>query len=75
MRTSLTRRVLFIDDGGVLNDYARREPEWLRLIGGCMAPRLGGTPEAWAHANSIEFSRVWGGIVKRLSGLATFREF
>ena len=69
------RCVLFIGDGGVLNDNARRGPEWLRLIGGFMAPRLGGTPEAWARANSIEFPRVWGNIAKRLAGFATFREF
>ena len=75
MRTPLTRYVLFIDDGGVLNDNALRGPEWLRLIGDFMSPRLGGTPEGWARANSVVFPRVWGDIVKRLSGFATYTEF
>ena len=75
VRAPLTPPVLFIDDGGVLNDNALRGPEWLRLIGGFMAPRLGGTAEGWARANSVEFPRVWGDIVKRLSGFATYQEF
>jgi hypothetical protein len=40
-------RVVFLDDGGVLNDNERRAPEWRRLLGEFFAPRLGGTPEAW----------------------------
>ena len=68
-------RVLFLDDGGVLNDNALRGPEWLRLIGGFMPARLGGTADQWAHANSVVFPRVWGDIVKRLPSFATHREF
>ena len=67
--------VLFIDDGGVLNDNARRGPEWLRLIGGFMSPRLGGATDRWAQANAVEFPRVWGSIVKRLSGFDTYTGF
>ena len=52
-------RVLFLDDGGVLNDNALRGPEWLRLIGGFMPARLGGTADQWARANSVVFPRVW----------------
>ena len=67
--------MLFIDDGGVLNDNALRAPEWLRLIGGFMAPRLGGTAEQWARVNSEEFPRVWRAIEKRLPTFATYTDF
>ncbi len=43
--------VLFLDDGGVLNDNAARAPQWQRLVGEYFAPRLGGDPAAWAEAN------------------------
>ena len=52
-------RVLFVDDGGVLNDNARRAPEWRRLVGEFFAPRLGGTPEAWAAANAAVIEGWW----------------
>jgi len=42
-------RVVFLDDGGVLNDNDRRAVEWRRLLGEFFAPRLGGTPEAWGE--------------------------
>ena len=75
MSRTLKPRVLFIDDGGVLNDNARRGPEWLRLIGGFMSPRLGGAPDRWAQANAVEFPQVWASIVKRLSGFDTYTGF
>ena len=46
------RLKLFIDDGGVMNDNARRAPQFARLVGKYMPPRLGGSPEAWAAANT-----------------------
>lgn len=52
-------RVVFLDDGGVLNDNARRAPEWRRLLGEYFTPRLGGTPEAWAAANMIVIEDIW----------------
>ena len=51
--------MLFVDDGGVLNDNERRAPEWRRLIGEFFAPRLGGAPEAWAAANAAIAPRSW----------------
>jgi beta-phosphoglucomutase-like phosphatase (HAD superfamily) len=48
-------RVIFIDDGDVLTDNVRRAAEWRRLIGEYLVPRLGGTPEAWAAANTTVF--------------------
>jgi FMN phosphatase YigB (HAD superfamily) len=52
-------RVVFLDDGGVLNDNDRRAVEWRRLLGEFFAPRLGGTPEAWGEANRSVFLAIW----------------
>ena len=49
----MNRPVLFLDDGGVLNDNAARAPQWQRLVGEYFAPRLGGEPAAWAEANRL----------------------
>jgi phosphoglycolate phosphatase-like HAD superfamily hydrolase len=46
------RLKLFIDDGGVMNNNARRGPQFARLVAKYMPPRMGGTPEAWAAANA-----------------------
>ncbi len=51
--------VIFIDDGGVLNDNERRGAEWRRLIGEYLSPRLGGEPLAWGAANRIVFADQW----------------
>lgn len=51
--------VVFLDDGGVLNDNERRAPEWRRLLGAFFAPLLGGTPEAWGDANRVVFGGIW----------------
>ena len=59
MPASRPVRVLFVDDGGVLNDNERRAPEWRRLLGEFFGPRLGGTPEAWAAANAAVFPGTW----------------
>jgi phosphoglycolate phosphatase-like HAD superfamily hydrolase len=59
-------RVVFIDDGGVLNDNERRAPEWRRLLGEYLPPRLGGAPEAWAAANVSVFARSWARYLDRI---------
>ena len=53
-------RVVFLDDGGVLNDNERRAPGWRRLLGEFFAPRFGGTPRAWGDANWTIFSEILG---------------
>jgi HAD superfamily hydrolase (TIGR01509 family) len=53
--------VLFLDDGGVMNDGALRAPQWQRLLGEFFPPLLGGTPEAWAAANRVVMPRLWQG--------------
>jgi phosphoglycolate phosphatase-like HAD superfamily hydrolase len=52
-------RIIFIDDGGVLNDNERRGAEWRRLIGEFLSPRLGGKPLAWGAANRVVFANQW----------------
>ena len=59
-------RVVFIDDGGVLNDNERRAPEWRRLLGEYLPPRLGGTPQAWAEANRPVIARAWTRYLERI---------
>ena len=44
---------IFIDDGDVMNDNARRGPQWQRLVGEYLAPRLGGDQVAWGRANKV----------------------
>ena len=60
--------VVFLDDGGVLNDNERRAPEWRRLLGEYFSPRLGGTPEAWGEANSAVFDGIWRDWQRVLQG-------
>src|SRR6185503_12786551 len=59
-------RVVFIDDGGVLNDNERRAVQWRRLLGEYLTPRLGGTPDAWARANVGVFERSWARYLAQL---------
>lgn len=49
--------VLFVDKGGVLIDNNDLSPQWRRLIGEFLAPRLGGSVEAWGAANVPAFER------------------
>ena len=49
--------VLFVDKGGVLIDNNDLSPQWRRLIGEFLAPRLGGSPEAWGAANIPAFEQ------------------
>ena len=50
---------IFLDDGGVLNDNSRRAPQWQRLVGEFMTPRLGGTRLDWANANAAVAGQVF----------------
>lgn len=55
----MTSLVLFLDDGGVMNDNQVRAPQWQRLVGEFFAPRLGGTIESWGEANRIVSERLF----------------
>ncbi len=45
--------VIFLDDGGVMNDNALRGPQWQKFLGEFLPAHLGGTPQAWAEANRL----------------------
>ena len=51
--------MLFLDDGGVMNENTRRGWQWQRLAARYFAPRLGGVPEAWAAANAEVAARLF----------------
>lgn len=51
--------VLFVDKGGVLLDNTMLSAQWRRLVGEYLAPRLGGSHEAWGAANVPAFEREW----------------
>ncbi|HLF76510.1 MAG TPA: HAD family hydrolase [Dehalococcoidia bacterium] len=52
-------RHVFLDDGGVINDNRLRAPQWRPLVGAFFVPRLGGTVEAWADANTRTYQQVF----------------
>jgi FMN phosphatase YigB (HAD superfamily) len=64
---------VFIDDGGVLNDNEARAPQWRRLLGEYLVPRLGGTAEAWARANIGAFDRSWKRYVEHVENAGDAR--
>jgi HAD superfamily hydrolase (TIGR01509 family) len=47
----LEKPVIFLDDGGVMNDNERRSTQWQRLVGEFFSPRLGGAIADWQRAN------------------------
>jgi phosphoglycolate phosphatase-like HAD superfamily hydrolase len=51
----------------VLNDNQTRAPQWRRLLGEYLAPRLGGTAAAWADANVGAFERSWARLLAQLA--------
>ena len=73
----MRRWVLFLDDGGVMNDNARRGERWRHLVGAYFVPRLGGSAAAWAAANGawtdeLFEPRNWSA---RLAASATYEHF
>jgi nitroreductase/phosphoglycolate phosphatase-like HAD superfamily hydrolase len=70
------RLELFLDDGGVLNDNRLRRPEWVRLIGEFMPPRLGSTGKEWVSANQAVMAGHWLDLLPApMSTYQTQREF
>src|ERR1700694_5226959 len=55
----MTRPALFIDDGGVRNENARRGRQWQRLVGPYFSSRLGGASQAWTAANADVAHRLF----------------
>jgi HAD superfamily hydrolase (TIGR01509 family) len=67
--------VVFLDDGGVMNDNELRAPQWQRLVAEFFVPRLGGEREAWAEANRIVAPAVWAVSEEWLRSLGDYTSF
>jgi HAD superfamily hydrolase (TIGR01509 family) len=50
--------VIFLDDGGVMNDNRLRGAQWYKMVAEFFVPKLGGTPEDWAAANARVMTRM-----------------
>lgn len=55
----MERPVIFLDDGGVMNDNRRRGPQWQRHVADFLAPRLGGRKRDWRLANAAVAERLF----------------
>lgn len=71
------RPIIFLDDGGVMNDNTVRALQWQRLVGEYFVPLLGGSSEAWASANRVVTGRLFepGTWRKRIQAAADYRSF
>jgi hypothetical protein len=54
----VSQLMIFLDDGGVMNDNSQRASQWQRLVSEFFLPLLGGTKEAWIEANRVAVDRV-----------------
>ena len=73
----MTRPVIFIDDGGVMNDNNKRASQWQHLVSEFFVPLLGGSPEAWASANRIVADQLlelesWRARIRASANYASF---
>ena len=50
--------VIFLDDGGVINDSRERRLQWYLFVAEYFVPKLGGTAAAWAEANYTVITRM-----------------
>ena len=50
-------KVIFLDDGGVMNDNKCREPQWRELLSEFFASRYGGAKDNWKSANKYAFDK------------------
>lgn len=59
-----------------MNDNARRAPQWQRLVGEYLSPRLGGQPQEWAQANRMVAGRLFEGWDERVAraGAQTYED-
>ena len=54
-----TRPVIFLDDGGVMNDNTRRGLQWQEHVADYLSPRLGGDHATWKEANIAVAEALW----------------
>ena len=52
-RTVAIRLMVFLDDGGVMNDNNERGLQWQRLVSEFFAPLLGGPADAWFRVDGF----------------------
>jgi hypothetical protein len=52
-RRVTARLMVFLDDGGVMNDNGTRALQWQHLVSEFFVPLLGGSAGAWSHANRV----------------------
>ena len=52
-------KVIFLDDGGVMNDNEKRTPQWRELVAQYFSPRYGGSIQDWKKANKQVFELLW----------------
>ncbi len=71
----LGRPVLFIDDGGVMNDNSLRAPQWAALLGPFMSERYGGDSAAWSRVNRVAFTNAWECVVTRIDTFSSHTDF
>ncbi len=73
----MTRPVLFLDDGGVMNNNQVRGEQWPPLVAEFFAPKLGGAPAAWAEANRSVITRMLEPAAwqARLQSASDYRSF
>ena len=69
------RPVLFLDDGGVMNDNRLRGPQWRALLGPFMQERYGGDAEAWSAINPGALKTAWEAVIGRVRTYRTQAEF
>ena len=51
--------VIFLDDGGVMNDNEIRSPQWRELVAQYFSPRYGGSIQDWKKANKRVFDLLF----------------
>src|SRR6266581_3269207 len=69
--------MVFLDDGGVMNDNGTRASQWQRLVSEFFVPLLSGTAEAWSHANRVAADRLFepGAWRRRVQAAPDYRSF
>ena len=71
------RLIIFLDDGGILNDNNTRALQWQRLVSEFFVPLLGGSPEAWSRANRVVTDRLFAPAAwrRRIQAAADYSSF
>ena len=72
-----TRLMVFLDDGGVMNDNNECGLQWQRLVSEYFVPLLGGPAEAWSRANRVVADRLFEPAAwrKRVQAAPDYRSF